>query len=191
MGFFDDIISGIVGAATSPLQTVEDFFSSFDPTGLTDEIAQAIVAAANYGYQAITAFGTLVSGAVIDFGKDLLETIIELGTTAMEVANIAYGLVTNSILSIFSYLTEFVNNIYGGFRNSINDAMVEAEAHVTQFAAGVTDKAAKLAAWNVAVAVVKHDSENGTIGLHTFKKAAIGGAGAYVGMEILKGFLGV
>lgn len=191
MGFFDDLVGGIVGAVNAPVSVVTGFFDTFDPTSAASDIAHAVVAAAQFGYQALVGFATIVSSGFLTLGQNILTAIDEANSTIMGAISNVSEWILDTVQGVFEFMTDWVNSIYTGFKDSIETAMAKINSHVQQFAEGVTDKASKLLAVNVMMAVVKHDSEAGSIGLGTFKRAAVGGVGSYIGMEILKGFMGL
>jgi hypothetical protein len=189
MGFFDDLIGGIIGIATAPVIAVSDFFSSFDPVAAASDVAHALVTMAQFGYQAITNFAALVSTALDTLGDNILLSIRELAEVViLKVVEFTQTMI-NGLLEIFGFLTDWANRIYSGFRTSINDMAIEIESHVTQFAVGVTDKVGKLLAVNTVMTILKHGAETGTFGMKTIKQAAFGGISTYFVGEILKGLI--
>lgn len=164
MGFFDDFISGITSIVNAPLSGIEDFFSSISISDITD-IPQAIYALANYLYQALVSFASLISNAMIEIGTFLFNSFKELAEALQIAAQVLVANIIENVYGIFSWLTDWTNAIYTGFRSSINDTVELVETHVTQFSNAVVDKTEKLLIMNSMMAVLKGSVERGDFSL--------------------------
>lgn len=189
MGFFDDFIAGISSVVNAPLSVIEDFFSSTGIDDITD-LPKAIYALANYIYQAAVSFGSLISNALIEVGQYAVQVGQIILGTLENIIESTLNYIVEGIYGLFSWMTDYVNSIYTGMRDSITEAMESMNTHVVSVASEIVSKAETLLVYNSMMGVLKGNVERGDFKLgKTIKEMAGAGVVSMIASKFFEGLL--
>ena len=190
MGFFDDIVGGIVGGFQELTELGSDI-AGWDFFDAGFGIPQAIVAAGNSFFSAILGAFTLIANSVVSFASKLYDTGKEVaGIIFNALEQMAYTVaksIVSALVSVFTWMHNMMDEIYTKFSAAIAAGITEVEAHVAQFASGVVGKMGTILGVQMALQVMKHGiTQPGFNPIYLAIRSAGAGILGKLGGEILK-----